>query len=407
MWGKRPATPEEVHINVTEQTQSQETQDQSFADLLESEYDYNPPRRGDVFQAMIVEINDNDILVDLGTKTDGIVPSSDLRRVDKEYLDKLEVGQTIPVVVIRPNTAEGGVLVSLSNGLQQGDWIRAQELLESGEEVECPVTGTNSGGILVEFGQLRGFVPNSHLTSLPSRMRAGNLDDTKEELIGEVLSLVVLDVDPRRRRLVLSKRAADRRRRQDLLTELKPGERRTGVVRNLVDFGAFVDLGGIDGLVHISELDWQHVNHPRDVLEVGQEIEVEVLNVDTERDRIGLSRKRALPDPWDEMTQELSQGDVVEGTITNEVDFGLFVDIGKGVEGLLHNSEIPEYARQTMDLSRDAKIQVRILEIDGERRRISLQLVEDEQAGWEPESDEFAELDQDQDEDAEPTEFLY
>ncbi len=405
MWGKRPAIPEEVHITVTEQTQRQETQEQSFADLLESEYDYKPPRRGDVFQAMIVEINDSDILVDLGTKTDGIVPSSDLRRVDKEYLDKLAVGQTIPVVVIRPNTAEGGVLVSLSNGLQQGDWIRAQELQESGEEVECPVTGTNSGGILVEFGQLRGFVPNSHLTSLPSRMRAGNLDDTKEELIGEVLSLVVLDVDPRRRRLVLSKRAADRRRRQDLLVELKPGERRTGVVRNLVDFGAFVDLGGIDGLVHISELDWQHVNHPRDVLEVGQEIEVEVLNVDTERDRIGLSRKRALPDPWDEMTEELSQGDVVEGTITNEVDFGLFVDIGKGVEGLLHNSEIPEYARQTMSLSRDAKIQVRILEIDAERRRISLQLVEDVEAGWQAEDDDLAEMDDV--EDTEPTESLY
>jgi small subunit ribosomal protein S1 len=364
-------------------------------DLLEGEYDYKSPRRGDVFQAVIMEIDDNDILVDLGTKRDGIVPASDLRRVDRDYLAQLSVGDTIPVVVIRPDSEEGGVLVSLSNGLQQEDWIRAQALLESREEIQCAVVGHNSGGILVEFGRLRGFVPNSHLTSLPSGMRSGNLDETKQELIGEVLTLVVLDVDPRRRRLVLSKRAADRRRRSELLTELQPGQRRTGVVRNIVDFGAFVDLGGIDGLIHISELDWQHVNHPRDVLDIGQEVEVEVLNVDPERERIGLSRKRALPDPWDETMGEIQQGDVVEGTITNEVDFGLFVDVGRGIEGLLHNSEIPAGARDTMDLSRGAKVDVRILDIDAERRRISLQLANVPSNPW------------DLDQDSEPTEFLY
>jgi small subunit ribosomal protein S1 len=364
-------------------------------DLLEGQYDYKSPRRGDVFQAVIMEIDENDILVDLGTKRDGIVPSSDLRRVDRDYVARLQVGDSIPVVVIRPDSDEGGVLVSLSNGLQQEDWIRAQTLLESGEEIQCAVVGSNSGGILVEFGRLRGFVPNSHLTSLPSRLRAGNMADTKEELTGEVLTLVVLDVDPRRRRLVLSKRAADRRRRSELLTELQPGARRTGVVRNIVDFGAFVDLGGIDGLIHISELDWQHVNHPRDVLEVGQEVEVEVLNVDPERERIGLSRKRALPDPWDETIGEVHEGDVIQGTITNEVDFGLFVDVGRGIEGLLHNSEISPEAREAIDLSRGATIDVRILEIDAERRRISLQLAQS------------APLRLDTDDEAEPTEFLY
>lgn len=380
---------------MSDETRSLGTQEQDFMDLLEGEYDYKSPRRGDVFQAVIMEIDDNDILVDLGTKRDGIVPASDLRRVDRDYLSQLSVGDTIPVVVIRPDSEEGGVLVSLSNGLQQEDWIRAQALLESREEIQCEVVGHNSGGILVEFGRLRGFVPNSHLTSLPSGLRAGNLDDTKQELIGEVLTLVVLDVDPRRRRLVLSKRAADRRRRAELLTELQPGQRRTGIVRNIVDFGAFVDLGGIDGLIHISELDWQHVNHPRDVLEIGQEVEVEVLNVDPERERIGLSRKRALPDPWDETMGEINQGDVVEGTITNEVDFGLFVDVGRGIEGLLHNSEIPAGARETMDLTRGAKIDVRILDIDADRRRISLQLANVPTNPW------------DLGEDAEPTEFLY
>ncbi len=364
-------------------------------DLLEGEYDYKSPRRGDVFQAVIMEIDDNDILVDLGTKRDGIVPASDLRRVDRNYLAQLQVGDSIPVVVIRPDSDEGGVLVSLSNGLQQEDWLRAQALLESREEIQCPVVGHNSGGILVEFGRLRGFVPNSHLTSLPSGMRSGNLDDTKEDLIGQVLTLVVLDVDPRRRRLVLSKRAADRRRRAELLAELQPGQRRTGIVRNIVDFGAFVDLGGIDGLIHISELDWQHVNHPRDVLQVGEEVEVEVLNVDPERERIGLSRKRALPDPWEETVGEVQQGDVIQGSITNEVDFGLFVDIGRGIEGLLHNSEIPAEVRETTDLSRGTKIDVRILDIDTDRRRISLQWAGELPTRW------------DLNDDAEPTEFLY
>jgi small subunit ribosomal protein S1 len=380
---------------VTDQTQNMDAQQQAFMDLLEGEYDLKTPRRGDVFEAVIMEIDESDILVDLGTKRDGIVPSSDLRRIDRSYLDKLQVGQSIPVVVIRPESEEGGVLVSLSNGLQQEDWLRAQDMLESGEDIECPVVGTNSGGILVEFGRLRGFVPNSHLTSLPARMRAGNLDQTKEELVGETLTLVVLDVDQRRRRLVLSKRAADRRRREELMTELVPGQRRTGVVRNLVDFGAFVDLGGIDGLIHISELDWQHVNHPRDVLEVGQEVEVEVLNVDLERDRIGLSRKRALPDPWDEMMREIAPGALLQGTISNEVDFGLFVDIGRGIEGLLHTSEIPEGTRDSLDLSRGASVEVRVLEIDAERRRISLALPEQETSTW-----TF-------DDEAEPTEFLY
>ncbi len=372
----------EVRIIVSEETKSSEAQDQAFMDLLEGEYDFKSPQRGDVFQAVIMSIDDNEILVDLGTKRDGIVPASDLRRVDREYLSRLTVGDTIPVVVIRPDSDEGGVLVSLSNGLQQEDWLRAQELLESHEEIQCEVIGHNSGGILVQFGRLRGFVPNSHLTSLPSRLRSGSLDETKEDLIGEVLTLVVLDVDPRRRRLVLSKRAADRKRRAELLAELKPGERRTGVVRNIVDFGAFVDLGGIDGLIHISELDWQHVNHPRDVLDLGEEVEVEVLNVDTERERIGLSRKRALPDPWDETMKEIQPGDVVEGTITNQVDFGLFVDVGHGIEGLLHTSEIPAGVGETMDLTRGSKVDVRILDIDTERRRISLQLADSPSDPW-------------------------
>jgi small subunit ribosomal protein S1 len=160
-------------------------------------------------------------------------------------------------------------------------------------------------------------------------------------LVGQSLSLAVIEVNQRRRRLVLSERAARRRERQRLLQELAEGQVRTGIVRNLVDFGAFVDLGGLDGLIHISELDWRHVTHPSEVLDVGDEVEVYVLDVDRERRRVGLSRRRLLPDPWDHVTERLREREIVRGTVTNVASFGAFVDIGEGIEGLVHISEVP------------------------------------------------------------------
>jgi small subunit ribosomal protein S1 len=188
------------------------------------------------------------------------------------------------------------------------------------------------------------------------------------------MHLVVIEVNQRRRRLVLSEREAERSRRQELLSELTEGDVRSGVVSNLVDFGAFVDLGGLDGLIHISELDWQHVNHPREVLSVGDEVEVYVLNVDRERERVGLSRKRLLPDPWYEVTERLPVGEVVQGRITNVVDFGAFVDVGRGVEGLVHVSQIPAGRATLEGLEPGSEISVRVLEVDDDRRRVELSL---------------------------------
>jgi small subunit ribosomal protein S1 len=347
-------------------------QQRQLAALFESEYDYTRPRRGEVYEAVILVISDKDVIVDLGLKRDGIVPRKDLESLDDAYRASLQVGDRVPVVVLKESALNGELLVSLKKGQ---DWLHAQDLLESGEVVEAQVTGFNRGGVTVPFGRLRGFVPNSHLISLPTGLRGKCLQQAKSELVGQTLSLVVIEADQQRRRLVLSERATGgRRRHQQLLAELTVGEVRTGIVRNLVDFGAFVDLGGVDGLIHISELDWKHVNHPSEVLSVGDEIEVYVLSVDRERERVTLSRKRLLPDPWQRVTATLGEGEIVEGTVTGVVPFGAFVEIGGGVEGLIHASEMSDGQNVCPDLEPGALVTVRVLEIDEGERQIALGL---------------------------------
>jgi len=224
-------------------------------------------------------------------------------------------------------------------------------------------------------------------------MRGEQLLEAKENLIGTTVHVVVIEVAQQRRRLVMSERKANRRRREQLLRELTEGEVRTGTVTNLVRFGAFVDLGGIDGLVHISELDWQHVQHPSEVLEVGDELEVYVLSVDRERQRIGLSRKRLLPDPWNVVTSALQVGRIAEGTVTNLADFGAFVDLGQGVEGLVHVSEMPAGIATMDELQPGAQISVRVLEIDTDRHRIALSLRGTNSAVAQAFQDEWNDLD--------------
>jgi small subunit ribosomal protein S1 len=262
--------------------------------------------------------------------------------------------------------------VSLKWGLQEQDWLRAEELQRSGANCEAKVIEPNRGGLVVQFGRLRGFVPNSHLTSVPWGLRGDRLRQGKSGLVGQVLSLVVIEVGRKRGRLVLSERAANGNQRQQLLKELAVGEVRTGIVRNIVDFGAFVDLGGMDGLIHISELEWRYVTHPSDVVRVGERVKVYVLGIDRKRKRISLSLKRLQPDPWPAATEKLASGQVVEGTVTRVAKPGIFVDIGGGVEGLLRTSEVLQDGETWRDLVPGSRVQVRALDIDRERRRISL-----------------------------------
>jgi small subunit ribosomal protein S1 len=223
---------------------------------------------------------------------------------------------------------------------------------------------------------VQGFVPNSHLTSIKRGLPRERLREAKNSLIGQTLTLVVLEVNQARRRLVMSERAANKQLHEKLLAELTPGEVRTGVVQNLVKFGAFVDLGGIDGLVHISELDHGHVDDPAEVLSVGDEVEVYVLAVDRERERISLSRKRLLPDPWASVVDNLRPGDTVQGTVTGVQDYGAFVDIGKGIEGLAHVSRMPAGQDTLAQIVPGQRVAVEVLTIDNWEKQIALSVEE-------------------------------
>ncbi len=359
-------------------TEKQRTNpNQRLATLIKEKYDYTRPRRGEVREAVILSIGENDMFVDLGAKRDGIVPPTDLELLDDAYRASLEVGDHVPIVILKTwGRRDGVILVSLNKGLEHKDWLRAQDLLESGNVFEATVTKSNRGGVIVPFGPLQGFVPNSHLTSIPRGWRGKRLREAKAELVGQTLSLVVIEVNQQKQRLVLSERAARRRRRQQLLEELTAGEVRTGIVCNLVDFGAFVDLGGLDGLIHVSELSWRHIDHPQEVLNVGDKVEVYVINVDRERKRIGLSRKRLLPDPWHSVTGHLHEGGVVKGTVTNVVEFGAFVNLGEGVEGLIHVSEIPGGEANLIDLEPGSPVTVCVLGINDRKRQVALRLEE-------------------------------
>jgi small subunit ribosomal protein S1 len=349
-------------------------QEQRFAALLEDDYDYKRPRRGQLRQAIVLSIGENEVIVDLGCKRDGIVPRTDLEMLDNAYRANLRAGDRVPVCVLATSGRQDDLIVSMEQGLAQQDWLRAQEYLESGEVCEAEVTDVNRGGVLVPFGRLRGFVPNSQLLSVPRGLRGDRLYQVKSDLVGQALSLAVIEVDQRRRRLVLSERVADCHRRQQLLDELTEGETRTGVVSNLVKFGAFVDLGGVDGLIHISELAWGHVDHPSQVLSVGDKVQVYVLRVDREQERIGLSRRRLIPDPWTLVTERLNIDQTVEGIVTKIAEFGVFVDIGEGIEGLVHVSEVPGGKDACMKLEPQSQISVRVLKIDPWQRRIGLSL---------------------------------
>ena len=347
------------------------------ASLLRSgDYDHERPCRGDVREGVILSVGEHDLVVDIGAKRDAIVPPRDLELLDEEYRAGLEQGDRVPVYIMQAAGDRGGLIASVNLGLKQHDWLRAKDLLDSGEVAKEEVQEVNRGGVVAAFGRLRGFVPNSHLTSIPRGLRGERLHQAKSDLVGQTLPLAVIEVDQRRRQLVLSERVAGQRRAKQTLLELNEGDIRTGTITNIVEFGAFVDLGGVDGLIHISELDWTYVEHPSDVVAVGEEIEVSVLSVDRERKRVGLSRKRLLPDPWYAVIDKLHPGQLVDGMVTGVAGFGVFVKVGERVDGLVHASEMPGRYTRLSDIEPGREVTVRVLSIDEWKRRISLRLEE-------------------------------
>ncbi len=351
----------------------------SFLELLEeSSYDYKPPRRGEIRNAIIMQIDRNEIIVDLGAKQDGIVTSQDMERLDPTFRSSLKVGQDVPVYVLQTRDSDGNLIVSINMGLQQYDWEKAAELMKTEEVVRVEVVGHNRGGVLVRWNRLEGFIPSSHMVTvapgLQSTDRRDALDGLKDTR--QTLTVKVIEVNPDRRRLIFSEREAQREKRAQekakLLSELKEGDEVDGTVTGLRDFGAFVNLGGADGLIHVSELAWHRVDHPRDVLNVGDVIKVYILSLDRETNRIALSRKRLLKDPWANAIETYHEGQLVEGTVTNVVDFGAFIALDDGLEGLLHLSEMGDGALKEpySYVKKGDRLQLRISRLEPERRRV-------------------------------------
>jgi small subunit ribosomal protein S1 len=349
---------------------------------------YDMPQRGDIREGTIISVSPQEIVIDLGLKREAIVPASDLSRLEKSALAEIVEGTTWPVYILQPSDREGNLIVSLSRALQEKDWLVAQETMDSNEMFEALVTGHNSGGLEVEFGKLRGFVPASHISTLPRDLSEEERKAQLAAYVGKMVPLKIVEVDRKKRRLIMSERAAHRRwqreHRKQLLDEIEIGEVRTGIVRSLANFGAFVDLGGADGLIHISELAWFPVAHPSEVLKLGQPVEVKVLRIDKPRERVGLSLKRVQPDPWSSVEQLYSAGELVEAVVTRVSDFGAFVRLRSGVEGLLHVSEMadirPDHPQSLV--SPGDLLLLRVLRIEPERRRIGLSLRQVSETEW-------------------------
>lgn len=349
--------------------------DENFEEMLASSFDYayTPPRRGEIREATILQIDEREIIVDLGAKQDGIVPSQDLERMDDGFRDSLEPGANVPVYVVNPRDQNDNLIVSINMGMQRYDWEKARELLESQDPVDVKVSGYNKGGVLVRWNRLEGFIPSSHLVSANM---AADRKDAMNDLIGTKLGVKVIEVDQDRRRLIFSEREAQKewraKRKAKLLAELSEGDVVEGVVTGLRDFGAFVNIGGADGLIHVSELAWHRVDHPRDILNVGDEIEVYVLSLDRQTNRIALSRKRLLSDPWDDAQQRYHEGQLVDGHVTNVVDFGAFVALDDGLEGLLHLSEMGDGSLKEpySYVQKGDELSLRISHLEPEKRRV-------------------------------------
>ncbi len=347
--------------------------------LLEETYKCKKLEKGSVLEGTIVFMSPDEILIDVGAKSEGVVAGRELARLDADFLAGLKVGDRVLTYVFVPEDRNGNILLSLAKAQIEKDWREAERLFKEQEVFEGTVAGFNKGGLIVRLGRVRGFVPTSQLSiSLGENFSA---EDRKAGAVGKTIKVKVIELDRERNRLILSERAAarDLRRKQKerLLEELNEGDIRTGIVSSLCDFGAFVDLGDADGLVHLSEISWRRVAHPGEVLRVGQDVEVYVLNVDRERRRIGLSLKRLTPDPWTLVDDKYEVGQLVEGTVTKLVKFGAFARLAETeIEGLIHVSELSEdhVGHPKEIVKEDDVLTLRIIKIDSARRRMGLSL---------------------------------
>jgi small subunit ribosomal protein S1 len=350
----------------------------SMQSLLEGSINLEFPSQGEIRQGVIATIRENEILVSIGTKSEGIITGRELEQIPEEERFEFQVGQEIPVFVITPEDANGNVVLSYVRAREEKDWDEVGTLLESNTPYESKVIGYNKGGLIVPIGRLRGFIPASQISLLRRTAAGENGEPRYAKMINEEITVRVIEVDRSRRRLILSERLALQETRETLkdrlLDELKEGDVRTGRVTSLADFGAFVNIDGADGLVHLSEISWERIQHPNEVLKVGEEVQVKVISVDQDRKRIGLSIRQLQEDPWLQKVGEVKEGMLVEGTITHLAKFGAFARVGEDLEGLIHVSELSDQriSHPKEVVHEGEVVTLRVIKIDPERRRIGL-----------------------------------
>lgn len=334
---------------------------------------------GEVIEGTVMHKDRDEILVDIGAKSEGVVPNKELQTLTHDELTDIKVGDQILVFVVQPENQEGHAVLSIDKAKMEKSWRRLQKQFEGGEIIEAEVTGYNKGGLLVNLEGVRGFVPASQVTGLTAGTDAAKQSEMTR-LVNSKLPLKIIEINRHRNRLILSERQAAQEQRDAqkdrLMSELEQGQVRDGVVTSICDFGAFVDIGGADGLVHLSELSWSRINHPNELLKVGEKVRVYVLSVDDNEKKVALSIKRTQPEPWSQVMAKYQPGQLVEGTITQLANFGAFARIADGIEGLIHVSELAEGRVQhpRSVVKEGDTVMLRIIRIDPQRKRMGLSL---------------------------------
>lgn len=366
----------------SDNAQGETPNNQTMESLLESEsLSVELPQVGEIRKGVIASIGPSQILISVGAKSEGVVSGRELEQLSAEEKAELKVGQEVNVFVLNPEDQNGNVVLSFKRAQEEMSWENVEKMISEETVIDTKIIGFNKGGIIVAVGNLRGFVPSSQISAARRAQSSGDTPEQRwQKMVGQPISVKIIEVDRERRRLILSERSTNTETRSSMkdrvISELEEGKVYTGKVTSLADFGAFVNINGADGLVHLSELSWDRFQHPKELLEVGQEVKVKVINVDREKKRIGLSMRALQEDPWKNRVEKFSVGQLVEGTITRLTKFGAFARLEGDIEGLIHISELSENrVEHPKEVLKEGETKtLRVIRIDSDQHRIGLSL---------------------------------
>jgi small subunit ribosomal protein S1 len=362
--------------------QGEHPNNQTMESLLETEsMSVELPQVGEIRKGVIASIGANQILVSIGTKSEGVIAGRELEQLAADERAALQVGQEVNVYVLNPEDQNGNVVLSFKRAQEEMSWENVEKMIADETVIDTKIIGFNKGGLIAAVGNLRGFVPSSQISAVRRAQSTGETPEQRwQKMVGQPISVRIIEVDRERRRLILSERSTSTETRSSMkdrvISELEEGKIYTGRVTSLADFGAFVNINGADGLVHLSELSWDRIAHPKEILEVGQEVQVKVINVDREKKRIGLSMRALQDDPWKSRAEQYSVGQLVEGTITRLTKFGAFARLEGDIEGLIHISELSENrVEHPKEVLREGEVKtLRVIRIDNDQHRVGLSL---------------------------------